>query len=123
MDTNLQAGLPTGDVETDPNALPESLAGWVTYDAAAGTYSLRLSRAVKHGDRELSSLEGRRPCARHLRALPVEKPTMGDWIEVFARSSGTPSAVIDQMDGADVLRVVALVGFFIGGGRATGPTS
>lgn len=102
--------------------LPDNLKGWVELKDG-GKYTLRLSVPVTHGDQTIESIDGRRPRGKAMRKVPLDRVQVGDWLELFQLSSGTVTAVADQLDGADVMRVVTLMGFFMGDGLATGPTS
>lgn len=112
--------LETAD-QLGENGLPSGLREWVT-EKEGGNYNLRLAYPVKHGEKLIESIDGRRPCGRHVRDAALSAPKTGDWLDLFARSSGTPTTIIDQMDIADCMRVVILMGFFMGGGQATGLT-
>lgn len=105
----------------DVSSLPDSLTKWVEL-RADGTYTLRLLKEVLHGGETITSIEGRRPRGKAMRKVPLDKVMVGDWLELFQLSSGTSTPVADQMDIEDVMRVVSLMGFFMGGGLQTGPT-
>lgn len=105
----------------DEPKLPQDLRAWVTEHPDESGYTLRLSRPVMHGEKQLHSISGRRPRARHMRDKRLDAMTSGDWLEVFARSTGTPAVVIDELDAADVVRVIGLIGFFLTDGLPTGP--
>lgn len=110
------------DAEMDLDDVEESLREWVT-KIDESSYRLRLDFPVMHGEKQVTEIVGRRPCGRHMGDLTFSKTMKtAAFVRLFQNSSGTPSAVTDQMDIGDVMRVVALMGFFMGGGRLTGLT-
>src|SRR5688572_22735180 len=101
--------------------LPENLRQYVTL-LHGGRYEMRLAHAVKEGTRDVTVIEGTRPRGRHVRGLRLTDMKTGDFFDLFERSSGTSSAIVDQLDVSDAMRVVTLMGFFMGSGLATGQT-
>lgn len=104
-----------------PTPVPENLVGFVTWGEDR-QYTLKLEYPVTLGSERIDSISGRRPSGRHMRDVPFQDQKAGHYLDLFARSTGTVTPVIDQFDAADVLRIVALMSFFMGGGRGTGPT-
>lgn len=89
-----------------------------------GPVTIQLSEAIEaHGER-VSVLTLRRPKARDLQDMPL-KPNMvmGDLYGVAAACADLPPSAIDQLDAADLMKVMEVVGGFLGVGTGGMPSS
>ncbi|MEQ5770004.1 phage tail assembly protein [Halomonas sp. H33-56] len=80
---------------------------------------VKLDQPIEHGSDTIRELVIRRPKAKDFRELPAD-PGMGDILSFAGDLASQPPSVIDELDVADMLKVVDAVGKFIPGGQATG---
>ncbi len=74
------------------------------------------SPIMAHGE-TLTMLTLRRPKARELRSMPMRaNMVMGDLYDVAAACADVPASSIDQLDAADLMQVMEVIGDFLGVG-------
>lgn len=69
-----------------------------------------LGTPLQHGDEVIKELHIHRPKARDMRTLKpgdMNEGPMGIILSLVGEQNGLPSSVIDEMDAADVMEVVA----------------
>lgn len=80
---------------------------------------IKLSYPVQFGSETIHELELRRPKAKDLRGLPL-KMEMDHMLTLCGRVSGQPDSVINELDFDDTMKVVEVLGNFIGSSLPTG---
>jgi len=76
-----------------------------------------------HGEM-ISTLTLRRPKAKELREMPLRSALkMGDFYDIAAACADIPPSAFDQIDGADVMHIVEVVGGFLDRGTGAPPSS
>jgi len=84
------------------------------------TVTIELSEPIEWGkDNTITELKLRRPKGKDLKNLSSE-PTMGELLSVAQRCAGVPKTVMDDLDGADAMEVVEVIGDFLDSGQKTG---
>lgn len=80
---------------------------------------IELTEPVKHGKNEITELELREPRAKDMRKVSLS-PTMGEMLDIAATISNNPPSVIDQLCIKDTMKVVEVIGDFLGDSPQTG---
>lgn len=76
-----------------------------------------------HGE-TISVLTLRRPKAKELRDMPIRSDMkMGDLFGVAAACADIPPSAFDQLDASDLMKVMGVVGGFLGVGDGTTQSS
>ncbi|PSJ23577.1 phage tail assembly protein [Halomonas sp. ND22Bw] len=83
---------------------------------------VKLDQPIEYGSEKIHELVIRRPKAKDFRELPAE-PDMGDILTFAGDLASQPPSVIDELDVADMMKVVDAVGKFMPGGQKTGGNS
>lgn len=82
---------------------------------------IALSKPIKLGSDDLHEISLRSPKARELREMPIKQGlVMGDIYPVAAACADLPVSCIDQLEAADMMKVMEVVSGFLGVG--TGAT-
>lgn len=83
--------------------------------------TIKLNTPIEAHGNTVSELTLRAPKAKELRDLPIKQNmTMGDLYGIAAACADVPPSSIDQLDAADIMKVMEVVGGFLGLG--TGET-
>lgn len=86
--------------------------------------TIKLTRPIEAHGETVAELVLAEPCARHLRDLPLSgTPSIGLLLDMAAAVSGLPPSAIDQLSAADAMKVVEVMGSFLGGGTGEMPSS
>lgn len=89
-----------------------------------GPVTITLTEPIEAHGELVSTIVIEPPRARHLRALPVKSQLdMGDLLNLGGACAGLPPSAVDQLAAADALKVVEVVGNFLGGGPGATPSS
>ena len=77
--------------------------------------TIPLGTPLKHGDETITELRIHRPTGKELRKSAPQKGdgSMGLILTLVGDQNGLPPSVMDEMDGADVMEVVAEFGPFL----------
>lgn len=86
--------------------------------------TIKLSEAIEAHGEMVSEISLAAPRAKHLRTLPVKQQLdMGDLLNLAGECAGLPSSSVDQLAAADALRIVEVMGNFLGGAPGAMPSS
>ena len=85
----------------------------------------KLKTPVTIGSETTTEVTIRQIKGKHLRALPADPKAynMGVMMDLAAKVMGESSVVLDEMDSADLMEVIAIVGERIGAGQPTGASA
>lgn len=81
--------------------------------------TIKLGYPIEWHKEEIKELKLQRPKGKHFKKFPVE-PKMGDFLALGVELAGHPPSLADELDGQDVMKVVEVVGNFLGGNSQTG---
>lgn len=87
------------------------------------TKTLPLKKPIAYGEDKITELVFREPEAGDFRGLVLRTDKavdMDTMLTLAGRTSGQPPSVIDRVKGKDLMKMLAIVGGFIGGGPETG---
>lgn len=89
-----------------------------------GPVTIQLGTPIEAHGETVSVLTLRRPKAKELRDMPIKQGmVMGDLYAVAAACADLPTSAIDQLDAADLMQVMGVVGGFLGVGPGAIPSS
>lgn len=74
-----------------------------------------LGKPLQHGDETITELHIHRPTAKELRRMQMQQGDgpVGMMLTVVGEQNALPPSVMDEMDGADAMEVVAAVAPFL----------
>ncbi|MFN4328302.1 MAG: phage tail assembly protein [Limnobacter sp.] len=79
--------------------------------------TIDLSSPIKLGGDDLHQVTLRAPKAKDLREMPIKQGlTMGDLFPIAASCADLPVSCIDQLEAADMMKVMEVVSGFLGVG-------
>ena len=90
--------------------LPEGF-GWQN----DGRFRLPLLEPIAHGEEQLAELCFRRPTVKDMRSVPARIDTYDAVLRLVSRLTNTPNAVLDQVGGDDLQRVLEVGAHFLEG--------
>lgn len=86
--------------------------------------TIKLSEAIEAHGEMVSEISLTAPRAKHLRTLPVKQQLdMGDLLNLAGECAGLPVSSVDQLSAADALKVLEVIGNFLGGAPGAMPSS
>jgi hypothetical protein len=89
--------------------------------AVSVPYTLDLKFPFKYGEREVTSLTfPRRLKAKDFKGIAVSDIRFDDMARILARITGESSALIEELDGEDLMTAVGVVNSFLPSGLTTG---
>ena len=83
------------------------------------SHTYKLLVPIEFGERTIKELTLERPKGKHLRNLP-QNPSMGHLLDLASKISGEAPPVIDELDGADAMAIVEIIGDFLESSPKTG---
>lgn len=84
--------------------------------------TLTLKTPIDFGEERIEVLKFARLKARHLRKIST-KPTMGEFLDLVAVSTGLSMSQVNELDSEDGLAAVEIVSGFLMSGQETGDQS
>lgn len=84
--------------------------------------TIKLTNPIVQGSETITSLTFPGSLkGRHVRDMPLtSQMTAGDLLKIASRMCGEPPSVMDELEGADLMDVLSLVGGFLQPGQKTG---
>ncbi len=80
---------------------------------------LKLSKPISVGSETIENLEFREMVAKDIRGMKLP-PSTDDLLNLGGKLCGQPPSVIDKLPARDTMRMLEIVGNFMGDGPATG---
>lgn len=82
-----------------------------------GSVTVQLKEPFKYGETQFTELKFKKPKAKHLKGLDINRMSMDDILLLGANLSGEPSPVIGELGMADTFHIVEVIGDFLPAGE------
>ncbi|PCJ57848.1 MAG: hypothetical protein COA65_08880 [Rhodospirillaceae bacterium] len=85
--------------------------------------TIKLNHPVEHNGETIDEITLRRPKVKDLRKLDAIKGEVEKGVHLVSKLASLPSAVVDEIDAEDFVKISEQVADFLGGSLPTGGTS